>query len=70
MTMNQTYRPIILTAVILAVIALAIVAILFVFDVVPRDELQDSLVKTLTTIGIVLLASLVVWGLLQITKRD
>lgn len=68
--MNSTSKPLILAAVIFAILVVAFVAVLYVFEIGSPEELRDSLTKILISIGIVLAASLIIWGVLKLVKRE
>jgi hypothetical protein len=56
----KTYKAIILLAVIVAVLDAAIITVLRVVGSVPVDEYGDLIIKSMSVIGIVAIAALVV----------
>lgn len=68
--MSSTIRPLLLAAIIIAIIVVAGFASLLILDIIPRDDLQESFIKTILVLAVMTVAIMGIWATTKLVKKD
>ncbi len=68
--MKDKIKNILVIAIIIAVIAATIIALLLILEIGDNQELTQSLFKILKVLGVLVLASILILGVLRFSNRQ